>query len=279
MMTIKMDPQLARELERSMDTGARTRLPFAAPYLWVVNGDPKMKPLGGALYYGGWITRAEEMLAVCEEKGVAVPPGFARQPIPLRNGEEFEGFATRYVLVAPIGARSAWLQGSNNLHVSRYQEGARRHVQALCLLGSKHGENGSATVIPWGPVVLTAKGYQATYLVKAFREWEKKTKPLRQKVAPGVPAACFYMAVGTFGDKPEVMNVGRAESSTITPIRLYLPSALTEKTMEQLFVTEALAQLMVELRKEAEPWLNAWEPAEGEMDEAPAPPEEEEASL
>src|SRR3970282_807210 len=67
-------------------------------------------------------------------------------------------------------------------HHAQYQAGARQHVQALVFVGSR--EKGG--MIPWGPAVLSAKGYQAGNVVKAFKDWERHTAPAPQPAAPSV---------------------------------------------------------------------------------------------
>lgn len=283
-MSINLDPTIAREIEQGMANGGGVELPFAAPYLWVVNGNLQLRSVGGALLFGGWATKAEDMDTIAEQNSVAVPAGFAKQSIGTRDGGDFDAYTTRYVMVAPMGLRASWIV--DGMHQPEYKEGARRHLQVLCYLASRQGQNGSTTYAPWGPVVLTAKGFQARNLMDSFTAWNRHSQQARKKFAPGIPAWCFYVAVGTFGDKPVTKMVGKGSQSPITPIGPYLPKDVGEKELTAMFTGQEVAADMVEYRKQAHEWLSAWnEPAEDMVErdaasvpEIPeAPPEEEEA--
>jgi hypothetical protein len=107
--------------------------------------------------------------------------------------------------------------------------------------------------------VLTAKGYQARNLLDAFNLWNKATAPIRWKAAPGVPAWCFYLSLGTYGKERHVMNVGKpGAQSPITPITAYIPESFDEELISSLFVGEELAEKMAELQDQAADWLGAW---------------------
>jgi hypothetical protein len=268
---ITLDRNLADKLNMGMDDGTAIELPFPVIYLWPVNGQASYKSqvqTAPALYYGGWAAKAEDVQMIADQAGSKPPAGWIGAAIDTRDGGEFEAFVTRSVIVAPIGKRESWLlDGARQPH---YTEGARRHVQCLCYLAEKQGTNGDAKFIPWGPVVLTAKGYQAKNLLAAFAAWEKSTSNLRYKVAPGVPAWCFYFAVGTFGKDRQAVNVGKPGSqSPITPVTAYIPDKMDEVKMHSLFVGEEVVAMMADYMDQAADWLKAWkepvqEPARGE---------------
>jgi hypothetical protein len=254
-MTIQLDHDLANRLEAGM-SGGGTDLPFPVAYTWVINGQASYKSQGGALYYGGWAAKAEDMQAVAEQRGNTVP-NWAQVTIASRDGDEYEARATRAVIVAPIGKRESWLLDGKR-HFD-YIDGARRHLQVLAYLAEQQGENGAKTFVPWGPVVLTAKGYQARNLLDAFARWKKATAPLLRKVAPGVPASCFYLALGTFGKERVYVNVGKpGAQSPITPVSAYIPENMTGEKLESLFVGQEIAGAMGDLYDQAEEWLGAW---------------------
>jgi hypothetical protein len=170
---------------------------------------------------------------VTEQQALALPVNWQEVTISSRDGGEFSAYTTRNIVVAPIGKRLSWLHEGRRY--ASYIEGGRRHMQVLAYLADVHTENGAKEIKPWGPVVLTAKGYQARNLLEAFVTWEKVTSAIRQKVAPGVPAWCFYMSVGTFGKERQAINVGKpGAQSPITPITAFIPEHLSDELVESL---------------------------------------------
>jgi hypothetical protein len=160
------------------------------------------------------------------------------------------------LIVAPIAYRRSWLlKGTTQGRVNRYEKGTRQHVQVLAEVGVKT----KTGFIPWGPVVLSCKGFQAKNLASAFSKWEEHTAPLRTQLAKGIPAWLFWAAIGTFGtDRVQDMVGSGQNTSPITPIGPYL-SPITETTLKMLYGGEALAKLIVDYRKQAEQWAHAWD--------------------
>lgn len=265
-MTITLDPTLSKQLSDGMKNGDGVELPFLAPYIWAVNGLASFKPQAEtvpAMYYGGWAVKMEDMQACIDQLGVPLPPTMKQATIPSRDGKEFEAYTTRTLIVAPIAYRSSWLYDGRRY--MEYVDGGRRHVQALVYMGIKATPK---TIEPWGPAILTAKGYQAKNLLDAFSAWDKHTSAIRYKVAPGVPAWCFYLSIGTFGKERQSINVGKPGSqSPITPIGPGLIE-LNETLMNAIFVGEKVAGAMGDFREQAQPWLKAWKQpdADGNVD-------------
>jgi len=257
---INLDPDLARRLNDGMTSGETLDLPFPVIYVWAMNGQPSYKSQGGALYYGGWACKADDLDALKESgAGISDPAGWKRTTSASREGDEFEIYGTRHVIVAPIGKRQSWLLDGRR-H-GEYIDGARRHVQALCYMAERIEEGKIVHYLPWGPVVLTAKGYQARHLLDAFTKWDKATAGLRRQIAPGVPAWCFYLALGTFGKERAAVNVGKpGAQSPITPITAWIPDGINETILAQLFVGQAVAEKMADLQDQASEWLAAWQP-------------------
>jgi hypothetical protein len=257
MTQIELDSQLARKLDQGMRTGDTTELPFPVVYIWALNGQASYRSQGGALYYGGWACKSEDLLAAAEAQELAVPKEWNHVTISSRDGGEFEAYAVRNVIVAPVGKRLSWLHEGKRS--AAYAEGARRHLQVLAYLAEPVGEIDSRQFIPWGPVVLTSKGYQARNVLDSLARWEKATALLRRKIAPQVPAWCFYLSLGTFGKDRQVLNVGKpGAQSPITPISEYIPDKLTEEKMQNLFVGEDIARKMADLQDQSSEWLKAW---------------------
>jgi hypothetical protein len=268
-MTINLDSDISNRLSEGMRSGSAIELPFPVAYAWALNGQAGYKSQGAALYYGGWACKVDDIQAVAEQRGNPLPSDWKQVTIASRDGDEYDAYTTRHLIVAPIGKRESWLYDGRR--VNDYVEGGRRHLQVLAYLAESKGENGEKTFIPWGPIVLSAKGYQARNILNAFSAWDKATSSIRRKVAPGVPAWCFYLALGTFGKERQVVNVGKpGAQSPITPISAYIPDNLGEDAITGLFVGQEVAAEMADLSSQANEWINAWkQPAEAQ-DQAPA---------
>ena len=277
-MAISLDSNISDRLNAGMNDNQGAQLPFAAPYVWALNGQANMKQANDPTYFGGWAAKADEFEAAADEQGLGLPAGWKKVTLSGRDGDEYEAVVIRHIFVAPILYRECWRKDEDNKGPARrspkYFEGARRNVQALVYLSEKS----EAGMIPWGPVVLTAKGYQAEYLKDAFKAWEKHTATLRRTVAPGVPAWCFYLAIGTFGKERQAQNVGKGNNkSPVTPISAYLPADLSEAKLEALFVGQEIAAIMADLAEQAQAWAADWgqpeKPAEleGEGDDLTPP--------
>lgn len=257
-MTIELNQNVADRLNEGMEESGGIELPFYAPYLWTINGNPQLKALKNAQYFGGWATKMEDMIEFISQYGKKdLPAGFENVEIAPKNGNAFDALIARHVIVAPIAMRKSWIIGGDGTatRYSGYTEGGRLHVQALVLLASKQDEQ----YTPFGPVVLSAKGFQGKNLEGAFSDWKRHTAALRKQIAPNVPAWCFYLAIGTFGGEIKTKLVGQKNAqSPITPIGAYLPKGLSAETMEGLFVGNDTAQEMADYLEQAGEWLKAW---------------------
>jgi hypothetical protein len=257
MTPIELDSQLARKLEQGMRTGDSTELPFPVVYIWALNGQGSYRSEGGALYYGGWASKSEDLQDAAEAQNLDLPKDWVPVTISSRDGGEFEAYTARNIIIAPIGKRLSWLHDGKRS--SAYVEGGRRHLQILAYLAENRGESEEPRFKSWGPVVLTAKGYQARNVLDALARWEKATASIRRKVAPQIPAWCFYLSLGTYEKERQAINVGKpGAQSPITPITAYIPEKLTEKLMEDLFVGSEVANAMSEYHDQASDWLKAW---------------------
>lgn len=264
---ITLDPNIAGRLNDGMKSGGAVELPFPVIYLWVLNGQNGYKASSAqapAPYYGGWACKADDLDGLLASTGLALPQGWKPCDISARDGGEFAAYTTRQVICAPLSTRVSWMS-SDGRRSPNYQEGWRRHVQALAYLADQITEGDKRRIMPWGPVVLTAKGYQARNLVEAFAKWQKATNGLRLKVAPGVPAWCFYLTLGTFGKERQVVNVGKpGAQSPITPISVYVPEGMDEANFAARYVGAEIAGQMVEYLDQAREWLAAWKTPQAE---------------
>src|SRR5690606_23854536 len=93
----------------------------------------------------------------------------------------------------------------------------------------------------------------------ALAGWERATKAVRNKIAPGVPAWCFYLSIGTFGHERKQTMVGKRAQKAITPITLYVPKEINETLIEKLFVGQETAETMAIYLENAQEWLQAYE--------------------
>jgi hypothetical protein len=257
MTPITLDSNLSKKLDQGMRSGDTAELPFPAAFVWALNGQVSYKSQGGALYYGGWACKSHDLQITADQQNLALPLNWQPVTISSRDGGEFPAFTTRHIVVAPFCKRLSWL--FDGKRYAAYIEGGRRHLQVIAYLADVHTTDGQKEISPWGPVVLTAKGYQARNLLDAFTKWDKATTHIRRKIALGVPAWCFYMSIGTFGKNRQAINVGKpGAQSPITPISAYIPEQITNELVESLFVGNETAAKMADLQDQAAEWLKAW---------------------
>jgi hypothetical protein len=159
-----VDQETSDALNQGMQMGNAIELPFNAPVFYWLNGQPAMRGLAQqapAVYFGGWAVDQEAFESAKEEygelKGLQIP----LVDMTSKNGKDYRAYVTRNLYAAPISYRACWVLANEQTGTSsrtvQYAEGARHHVQLLALAASKT-ESGFA---PWGPVVLSAKGFQA----------------------------------------------------------------------------------------------------------------------
>lgn len=247
-------------LQDSMKSGEGVELPFPVLYFWSINGNPALKQIGGPQYFGGWGSKAEQIIETCERLEKPVPPIFAPAEISTKDNKTYEAYIARTLIVAPIAFRNRWVAKDGKLASPEYVEGYRRHVQCLTILGQY--DKDTRAVIYFAPAVLSAKGYQAGNLLTTLKEFEKHIDGERRKAAPNVPGTCFWRKLGTFGEKPNVRMVGPASSqSPITPICVELPEKLDTAKLAVFYVGKQGAAEMSRLYAEAGEWLGAWKNA------------------
>lgn len=260
---ITLENGLSERLNEGMSVGSSIELPFFAPVFWVMNGDPKLRQVGGVHFFGGFAVSAEDWQKACyDEWGLAnEPPTITRTEISTTDGRELDIYASRHLIVAPICSRVTWYT-QDGARYTEFVKGARQHAQVLAYLAVKNDQTGN--IDPLNVVMLSAKGYQAKNMLDAFGAWERTTKQIRGKVAPGVPAWCFYLSIGTFGNDRKQIMVGKGSSqSAITPISAYIPKELTGEIIEKLFVGQDVAEAMATYLEGAQEWLHAYDQKSG----------------
>lgn len=262
-MSISLSGDVANRLQDGMQIGGGAQIPFVAPTVFFKNGNAQLKALNNALYFGGWMMKdldmEETVRAYNREKH---PVGWTQAEVSPRDGDAFSGYITRHVVIAPIAMRSAWRHKDTGIFYPEggdYVSGTRHVAHVLVYLAEKIIEGKETYYQPAFPAVLSARGFQVNYLKSAFQAWNKYTAPARKQFAPNVPAWCFYLALGTFGNEFKPVMVGKGtQKSPVTPIVPFLPEKITEDTLNVLFVGEGVAGQMADMIEDSKEWINAW---------------------
>lgn len=233
------------------------QLPFPVIYPYIVNGSAALEQAHKVLFCGGWIVGQDKMDELCKAEGRNVPVGWAK--IKKINKDQTANlvYGTQNIYAAPIAFRQSWESENGGRSPTFYKDKTgktwRQHIQYLCYLGEEIDD----VLRPWGPLVLTVKGFQANYLDGAFRTFASKTKAAR--TAFGKPdARSFYTPVGTFGNEPAVEMKGSGDQSPITPIQTLVPKVMDANLMKTLYVSDDILGELNQLLSEADEWLNAW---------------------
>lgn len=233
-----------------------SQLPFPAPVFFVVNGQVKYaQSPAKALYYGGWATdavRFDQTLTQTNRKPLSLLQ--RTNEMVSGKGEVLDCYVTRQVVMALAQIRSCWITKDNRRLVD-YEQDARRHVQALVILADKGPEGG---LVPWGPAILSAKGFQAKKLLVSFDDWNRHTAAIRATNAAGMPGWMFYSMLGTFGkDRKQEMVGAAGKQSPITPIEIY-KSDMTPEALRKAYGGEKLLTMIRDVQVQAKTWIEAW---------------------
>ena len=250
----EIDQAQMGKLRDAETAGGGVQLPFPVAYIHWQNGDPKAKAHAKdnpALYFGGWATDNDKLGQLVEDGVVAgYPEGWSAFE---GHGENaWNGMATRAITFSFISTRERWLGADGVSYTAEYDpEHTRRHLQTLALLYS--------AAKPWGYTVLTAKGFQAKYFREAVAAWSKAIAPHRKAIgAATLPLSAFAIRVGTAGEKPEAVAVGRTATKSITPIRPIIPDDLTAEAIEKRFIGATNLRANIERLEMAGEWMAAW---------------------
>lgn len=232
-------------MQGSLGEGDAVKLPFSTAMFWVVNGDHRLAQQQGVPYFGGWASDRAEFEAHAKALGVEIPSVLQLLQF---TGEEssYEAYTTRALAIAPIALRKR--------NAAREEGKFRAHVQLLGLgmIATKEAR------IDLGPVVLTAKGYQAKNVTDAFAKWERASAEARRTHAKNLDAKFFYNVIGTFGTEPVFTSVGKVQQSKITPITAQIPEEITADQLRGRFVGKENAARMAEMKQQAADWIADW---------------------
>ena len=64
---------ISSQLQAGMTQEGAVELPFPVIYLWTVNGNPQAKAQGGAAYFGGFTSKAEQVDPVIQDNNMNLP--------------------------------------------------------------------------------------------------------------------------------------------------------------------------------------------------------------
>lgn len=267
------DPSVADELGQGMQYGSGVELPFGVVYLRALNGkpEPSFRQSAPVRYFGGWTVGVDDLKQLAETTGKKVPGEFVQLTTSTQGGQEYDVYGTRFVYVAPIGLRKSFVDEdtktrSPEFFYTEQGKAARVHLQVLCLLGTKP----DAKVLkfePFAPVVLTAKGVgMVPPLQEAFGDWNRATYNARRRFASKhagdetkpAPPWIFYLKLGTFGDKRVTKTVGKTNKQDVTPLTAQIPNEITDELLEALYVGKEAMTYMLDLKRQAKDWLEAW---------------------
>lgn len=223
------------------------QLPF--PYLrlnWN-NGNPQADKAGGAKHFGGWQTGLEYATEDCNLLGLSyLPYGFTDAVVWINDkGKEYQAYSARTILAAPILAKDDWWEEWDN----KRGKSAKRHRLDFLVFLATLDEN--RKIQPYAPAVLSATGFAASAIGRAFRDWVKNNAEPLNAFAPDVPTQFFYVNVGTFGDK----RVTEPAGDSVYVLCQCSRKEITEAVLNELYVGEMVAAQIVSLQAQAQDWL------------------------
>lgn len=262
-MTISIPNKARTAFDGNMNDRSVIELPFPCPPFFVVNGEESMEELKNILYFGGFACTTEKLQTASEHwKDAPFPiPGFVKMNHKVK-GAKIEVLAARSLVVSIIGVREySSIEDSASGRKSRmppYTKGARPGIQVLCVLGYRDEQK---AIHPWGPVMLTAQGYQVNHIKDSIQSYRKAIKPFVKKLIPDATDSMlnlFWMYLGTFGEFQSVTVGAGNNSQSITPIKTFIPEDLDEHKVENMYVGEGMAEFMADLSEQSQEWLSVF---------------------
>jgi len=248
------------------DFSGAVRLPFQTLVLRALNGDGKLKGvIPDARYFGGWAYGADNVKGLIDSGDFEIDPSWPSYEMDGDKGPYNEA-ANRVAHLAVIKGRMRWHNSNDNSFAMSYFTGARMHVQYLA--GMFVVDKGKPAYA--GMATLTAKGMQAKHLQDAISAWENAIRAAKAGTPEGkLSRPCWILTIGTKGDKPEVVMVGKTQQSPITPLRAILPQK--EEEYAKRIVPEHIRELLASRFEAATEWLNAWKSAKPSAAAEPLP--------
>lgn len=215
------------------------QLPFFAPVMFWKHGNPQAGE--GVQQFGGWGSASEQY-----DFGDEPPKGFEPETWHSSSGGAYDVFSCRSMAIAPILTRTRWTTNESGK--------SRSHKQMLAMLATWD----EVTYVPYGPVILSAKGLASKYLVDAITEFERQINPTRKENIAHIGLSFFWHIIGTFGDADyEQMGTGN-QTSTGTIIKAGVVGDPSLETLKTLFVGLDVMNMMNNYQAEAQDWYRAW---------------------
>lgn len=229
--------------------GDQVQLPFFAPFVSWDNGNAAYRQsTAAAAYTGGWsmFADAAEILSKDYEH---MHSHFQLIENLQKGDKEVTGWMAQWLPVAVIGQRMRW--------IAEEGQRPRSHLQVLVMTAEADKDGVMAA---YAPMVLTVKGQNGTTTLQgALGEWRAKSAKARRDLAKGLSESAFWVPLGVFTKKREAIMIGTAPNQKqVVPIKLHMPDELTVDVLRRLYVGREVAEYMLDLRSQAEPWLNEW---------------------
>jgi len=264
-------PQDAAEVLLGVEEGGST-LPKYIPTFYWGNGNPQLKESHPVLYHGGWKTDKETFDQIISGYGKPYPPVLEEFTGISDSNTSYDVYGSRHIFVMPIKYVKLWgvMDDSDRIKLSKeYTDGSRSDLRWLSLFADKVGDE----YIPWGPVILKARGLQSQNIVNAVQSWKKYTASARDILTTQLREAgkwtdskpisekWFWMPIGTFGKEPNFQRVGSGnKTSLVSPIVTYTgESAMNPKVLETLYVGEKALVEAAHMLDETKEWFDRWD--------------------
>ena len=251
-------------MEQTYDQGTVESFGPAFPFAYWVNGDKKLKQIGGVPYTGGWFLPADQVEDRLNADGLP-GPGWTAGTQEFRNGQSQDGFYARNVSIAVLVWRKRWIVNDirggfawKEYEKAKVEGNPRGHLQVL---GVFHGME------EYGPLVLSSKGMVSKAITDnafaAFNRYVIAEAARLKRAKP--PFRMFWLTVGPEmdGDNPRFTTVGTgSETSIITlPCAVGLTAKLDKAALGKRYVGNELFGRLNELRVDADvlAWATAWD--------------------
>jgi hypothetical protein len=224
------------------------KLPFPAVYARWRNGSLRDKPANDFRYFGGWSIGAKFL------------QDFQQHPLAQTwklyddadDKESWQAFGHRVAHVALLANRKRWGDKQGNYSpfpVKGVFTSAHRQDLAMLFDGQSYS----------CPVVLTTKGWQATYLQDSLNLWKKVIDGYNTDHKSRFPLAAFVISLGSADKTPVLNTVGSGkDTKTINPIQAAFPPELTDDVLEKRYIGAKNFAIAAQLVAQAKDWLGEW---------------------
>lgn len=228
-----------------VDPEAQDRRQEIYPYIQWVNGDKKLKNLGGIAYTGGFAFPVEQ------DSSVRLT-GWKAQQLTFDSGESVDVLGASQAKFAVIRTRACWIEetdnGTRRFPLKAYRQGMRKKTQALVLAP------GCDSLL-----MLTFKGMVGDSFNRALdAHWTKVVSAANRTAPQGkkLPSYAFWVELKA-GAPKLVGNNGK--QSEITPIEIVLPPTIDRPYLLAQYVGRDALVRSQQLWRETAEWKEAWD--------------------